>query len=86
VEALTVANWLHRPQRFRVVIERLAADAATKLEGSEHIDVPGGAERQYKLAFYAYTQVGVRGGYALLSVCDQQQPVLSGMASTRQGP
>jgi hypothetical protein len=57
VEALPVPNWLHRPQRFRVAVERAAAHAATGLEGSEHIDVPAGAARHYQLAFYAYTQV-----------------------------
>lgn len=58
VESLTVANWLHKPQRFKVSVERITADKATRLEGSEYIDVPAGAERQYKLAFYSYTQVG----------------------------
>lgn len=60
VEVLQVANWLHRPQRFEVAIERLAADAATKLEGPPHLEVPGGAARQYSLAWYSYTQVGCR--------------------------
>lgn len=58
VEVLQVPNWLHRPQRFAVTIERLAADVATKLEGASHIEVPGGATRQYSLAWYSYTQVG----------------------------
>lgn len=58
VEPLNVTNWLHKPQRFAVSIERLAADAATRLEGGGHIDVPAGASREYKLTFYSYTQVG----------------------------
>jgi len=59
LESIHVANWLHKPQRFRVGIERVVAAAATRLEGSEHIDVPAGADRQYNLAFYSYTQVCV---------------------------
>ena len=54
VESLTVANWLHRPQRFAVAIERLTADPATRLEGATHIDVPAGASREFKVAFFAY--------------------------------
>lgn len=59
VEVLQISNWLHRPQRFAVTIERLAADVPTKLEGVSHIEVPGGATRQYSLAWYSYTQVGL---------------------------
>lgn len=63
VEELKVANWLHKPQRFRVDVERVGADKATRLEGAEHIDVPAGAERAYKLAFFSYTQVRCAWGW-----------------------
>jgi hypothetical protein len=56
-EVLKVNNWLQQPQRFRVLVERLTADKATKLEGSELVDVPALCNRDYKLNFYSYTQV-----------------------------
>jgi hypothetical protein len=65
VEPLTVVNWLHKPQRFRVKLEKLAGDRATRLEGGEHIDVPAKAERQYNLAFYSYTQVSMCEGVCM---------------------
>jgi len=55
-EVLKVNNWLQQPQRFRVLVERLTADKATKLEGSELVDVPALCSRDYKLSFYSYTQ------------------------------
>jgi hydrocephalus-inducing protein len=61
VEPLKVVNWLHKPQRFKVLITRLAGDASTRLEGPEVVDVPPLSDREYKLQFYSYTQVGPRG-------------------------
>ncbi len=55
---LRVTNWLHKPQRFHVIIQRKVADVATQLEGSEWVDVPALCNKEYRLNFYAYTQVG----------------------------
>ena len=40
VEVLKVSNWLHKPQRFKVVIERKQCDKSTELHGAEYVDVP----------------------------------------------
>lgn len=66
---LSVRNWLNRPQRFRVAIERgerpasAAADGgadSVRLEGNQMIDVPALSSKDYSVLFYSYVQV--RGG------------------------
>jgi hydrocephalus-inducing protein len=52
VESLRVSNWLARPQRFKVIIDRKAADKATLLQGAEYIDVPAHSSKDYKLTVY----------------------------------
>lgn len=54
-EVLTVHNWLGRPQRFKVGIERKQADKATSLTGPEYVDVPGHSSKDYKLSVFSYT-------------------------------
>jgi len=56
-QPLKVTNWLGRRQRFRatVAIEG-EEDPGVTLKGPEYIDIPGHAEREYKLGFYAYRE------------------------------
>eukprot|EP00775_Hariotina_reticulata_P008964 gene8964-9139_t len=55
-QMLKVTNWLHKPQRFRVIKEMLSGEASTRLEGATAIDVPALCDREYKLGLYSYTQ------------------------------
>ena len=55
-ESLKVANWLKRPQRFRVVFEVQKPDPSTIIKGNEYIDVPGQSSRDYKMSIYAYRE------------------------------
>jgi hydrocephalus-inducing protein len=52
-----VGNWLGRRQRFKasVAIEG-EEDPSVTLKGPDYIDLPGHAEREYKLGFYAYRE------------------------------
>ncbi len=61
-EVLRVSNWLPRPQRFRVSVERRTAAPATQLEGAEYLEVPALAEREHRLTFMAYSEVRGVGG------------------------
>ena len=49
VELLRVHNWLSKPQRFKVVVDRKQADKATVLEGADYVDVPAHSSKDYKL-------------------------------------
>ncbi|KAK9824158.1 hypothetical protein WJX72_008157 [[Myrmecia] bisecta] len=55
-ETLRVMNWLPKPQRFRVLVDLKQAEPATRLTGPHYIDVPGLSEKEYKLAFFSYTE------------------------------
>ncbi|WIA13448.1 hypothetical protein OEZ85_007028 [Tetradesmus obliquus] len=54
-QTLRVSNWLHKPQRFKVIKELLVGEASTRLEGPTAIDVPALTDRDYKLSVYSYT-------------------------------
>ena len=56
-----VANWLNKPQRFKVCIEVQQAEAATQLTGPPHVDVAGLSHKDCKLHFYTPTE-GVTTG------------------------
>ncbi|XP_077975805.1 hydrocephalus-inducing protein homolog isoform X2 [Styela clava] len=58
-ELLQVANWLRKPQRFKVTVEMIKPDkldSGTTLKGLDYIDVPGSVKRDYKLHFYAHKE------------------------------
>jgi len=54
-EALSVKNWLGRPQRFTVQIDP-PPEGTTTLRGASYIDVPAHAERSYALKFHTYVE------------------------------
>jgi hypothetical protein len=54
VEPLAASNWLSRPQRFRVSVERKSGDAATRLEAPEYVDVPAYGQKEVKLQVYRW--------------------------------
>ena len=54
---LEVPNWLKLPQRFRVDIRPgEGTDPSTVLKGHEHVDVPAGQSRAFKLSYFAYKE------------------------------
>ena len=54
---LEVSNWLKQPQRFRVDIRPAeGTDPSTNFSGHEHVDVPAGQSRLYRMAFYAFKE------------------------------
>jgi len=54
---LEVKNWLKQPQRFRVDIRPAeGTDPSTRFSGHQHVDVPGGQSRDFRLSFYAYKE------------------------------
>jgi hydrocephalus-inducing protein len=54
---LTVRNWLPRPQRFKVVINRVKSDPSTRVEGAfDFIDVPANGSMDYTLSFFAFKE------------------------------
>nr|XP_032813560.1 hydrocephalus-inducing protein homolog isoform X3 [Petromyzon marinus] len=58
-ELLPVANWLHKPQRFRMTLEMVRPerlDPSTTLKGLDYIDVPGSATHDYKLTFHSHKE------------------------------
>lgn len=58
-ELLPVANWLRKPQRFKVTVEMIKPDkldSGTTLKGLDYIDLPGSIKRDYKLQFYAHKE------------------------------
>ena len=55
-EVLPIANWLKRPQRFKVIIEVPKTDPSVIIKGHDFIDVPPLLSKDYKLSFYAYKE------------------------------
>ncbi|XP_078720178.1 hydrocephalus-inducing protein homolog isoform X2 [Lampetra fluviatilis] len=58
-ELLPVANWLRKPQRFRMTLEMVRPerlDPSTTLKGLDYIDVPGSATCDYKLTFHSHKE------------------------------
>eukprot|EP00955_Chlamydomonas_euryale_P115431 366348-Chlamydomonas_euryale.AAC.12 len=55
VETLRVRNWLHRPQRFRVLVEKASGDASTSIVGPDFVDVPALSSKDYKLTVLSHT-------------------------------
>ena len=56
VQSVKVANWLNKPQRFKVAIDLHNADTATKHTPPPHIDVAGLSQKDCKLHFYTATE------------------------------
>lgn len=54
-EALRCHNWLHRPQRFRVSVEKLSGDASTQLSTPQFVDVPALSHKDVSLSVVSYT-------------------------------
>lgn len=52
VQSVKVANWLNKPQRFKVVIDLQQADPATQLTVPPHVDVAGLSQKDCKLHFH----------------------------------
>ena len=52
---LKCSNWLHKPQRFRVVVDKKVGDKATQLVAPEYVDVPPLSSKDVKLQVLAYT-------------------------------
>lgn len=55
-ESISVKNWLAKPQRFRVHINRSKADPSTQLTGLDYLDVPASGSGVYKLQFFAHRE------------------------------
>eukprot|EP00906_Rhabdomonas_costata_P009515 RCo013451 len=58
-EKVVVANWLKRPQRFRVTRSFGTSEAVIK--GLDEIDVPPQASRDYKFTFLSYKESVTKG-------------------------
>ena len=56
VQSVKVANWLNKPQRFKVVINMQQADPGTQLTAPPHVDVAGLSQKDCKLHFYTLTE------------------------------
>lgn len=56
VQSLKVANWLNKPQRFKVVVQTQPDDPSMQLTASPHIDVAGLSQKDCKLHFYSYIE------------------------------
>lgn len=56
VQSLKVANWLNKPQRFKVVVQTQPDDPSIQLTASPHIDVAGLSQKDCKLHFYSYIE------------------------------
>lgn len=54
-EALRCHNWLHRPQRFRVLVEKQSGDASTSLSAAQYVDVPALSHKDVSVAVVSYT-------------------------------
>lgn len=83
-ESIAVTNWLKRPQRFRVVITKTRADAATVFKGMDYLDVPAGTTKDYKMQFFAYKE-GVNT-VEILFRNEQTTEFVSYEGSFRAGP
>lgn len=68
IQSLKVANWLTKPQRFKVVLQMQPADPGMQLTAPPHIDVAGLSQKDCKLHFYSYTE-----GQATASVTFQNE-------------
>ncbi|XP_033920410.1 hydrocephalus-inducing protein-like [Melopsittacus undulatus] len=58
-ELIPVSNWLHRPQRFLVVIDMLKPEnleSSSVLQGCSYMDVPSSAKKDYQLTFLSYKE------------------------------
>ncbi|XP_030368417.1 hydrocephalus-inducing protein homolog isoform X2 [Strigops habroptila] len=58
-ELIPVSNWLHRPQRFLVVIDMLKPEnleSSSVLQGLSYIDLPSSAKKDYQLTFFSYKE------------------------------
>uniref|UniRef100_A0A8D0GGN3 HYDIN protein n=1 Tax=Sphenodon punctatus TaxID=8508 RepID=A0A8D0GGN3_SPHPU len=58
-ELFPVANWLNKPQRFRVTVDTIKPerlDATTLLKSLDYIDVPASAKKDHKLTFFSYKE------------------------------
>ena len=67
VQTVKVANWLNKPQRFKVVVELQQADPATQLTAPPYVDVAGLAEKDCKLHFHAHTEGQTTGTITFLN-------------------
>ncbi|KAA6425822.1 MAG: hypothetical protein FRX49_04197, partial [Trebouxia sp. A1-2] len=56
VQSVKVANWLNKPQRFKVVIDLQQSDPATQLTAPPHVDVAGLSQKDCKLHFHTLTE------------------------------
>ncbi|KAM8983080.1 hydrocephalus-inducing protein-like isoform 2-T2 [Ara ararauna] len=77
-ELIPVSNWLHRPQRFLVVIDMLKPEnleSSSVLQGCSYIDVPSSAKEDYQLTFLSYKE-GVFSAKANLAL--EYQPLKTG--------
>ncbi|PNH08880.1 Hydrocephalus-inducing protein [Tetrabaena socialis] len=59
VEVLKCHNWLHKPQRFHVVVERKGGDKSAQISAPEYVDVPALSSKEVKLSVYCYTAAAV---------------------------
>lgn len=55
-EILPVANWLKKPQRFRVIMELAKPDPSVVIKGHDFLDLPALLSKDYKLSFYAFKE------------------------------
>jgi hypothetical protein len=56
VESLKVHNWLQKPQKFKVIIEQQKPEPFVVVRGHDFIDVPGGADREYKFHYFSFKE------------------------------
>ncbi|CAD7699389.1 unnamed protein product [Ostreobium quekettii] len=56
VEELKVSNWVQRPQRFKVSIEKIQCHPSTVIQGAGYIDVPPLSKKIYKVNYCSYTE------------------------------
>lgn len=54
-EVLKCHNWLHRPQRFKIMVERKTGDKSTQLVAPEYVDVPALSAKEVKLGVISFT-------------------------------
>lgn len=56
VQTVKVANWLNKPQRFKVVVEVQQSEPGTQLTAPPYLDIAGLAEKDCKLHFISLTE------------------------------
>ncbi|EFJ42226.1 hypothetical protein VOLCADRAFT_67248 [Volvox carteri f. nagariensis] len=54
-EVFKCHNWLHRPQRFHVLVERKTGDKSTQLLVPEYVDVPALSSKDVKMGVMSFT-------------------------------